>query len=285
MPMNTINRFLFKDLNIRGQHLSLNDAWQEMIQNRSYSPLVRQLFGELSALAIFLASGMKHQGKLTLQIQGDGVVSLLLVEVSSELKIRGMVRANGTIKPSDSLDKILGKGQIVATLYNAQTDHSFQSLVPRNSQGLVATFEDYFSQSEQLDSKLWVSSTKDNLSAMLIQKMPEADQYNTEGWHRVCTLAGTVTDKELSELDAERLLHRLFHEETLQLFEADWVSYECTQNKERFEKIIFDLGEQDARDLLNEQGEISIHNEICNEHLFFDEQDVNRIFTSKFPEE
>jgi len=251
----------------------------------SYSPLVRQLFGELSALAIFLASGMKHQGKLTLQIQGDGVVSLLLVEVSSELKIRGMVRANGTIKPSDSLDKILGKGQIVATLYNAQTDHSFQSLVPRNSQGLVATFEDYFSQSEQLDSKLWVSSTKDNLSAMLIQKMPEADQYNTEGWHRVCTLAGTVTDKELSELDAERLLHRLFHEETLQLFEADWVSYECTQNKERFEKIIFDLGEQDARDLLNEQGEISIHNEICNEHLFFDEQDVNRIFTSKFPEE
>ncbi|WP_291927507.1 Hsp33 family molecular chaperone HslO [Candidatus Thioglobus sp.] len=283
--MNTINRFLFKDLNIRGQHLSLNDAWQEMIQNRSYSPLVRQLFGELSALAIFLASGMKHQGKLTLQIQGDGVVSLLLVEVSSELKIRGMVRANGTIKPSDSLDKILGKGQIVATLYNAQTDHSFQSLVPRNSQGLVATFEDYFSQSEQLDSKLWVSSTKDNLSAMLIQKMPEADQYNTEGWHRVCTLAGTVTDKELSELDAERLLHRLFHEETLQLFEADWVSYECTQNKERFEKIIFDLGEQDARDLLNEQGEISIHNEICNEHLFFDEQDVNRIFTSKFPEE
>ena len=283
--MNTINRFLFKDLNIRGQHLSLNDAWQEMIQNRSYSPLVRQLFGELSALAIFLASGMKHQGKLTLQIQGDGVVSLLLVEVSSELKIRGMVRANGTIKPSDSLDKILGKGQIVATLYNAQTDHSFQSLVPRNSQGLVATFEDYFSQSEQLDSKLWVSSTKDNLSAMLIQKMPEADQYNTEGWHRVCTLAGTVTDKELSELDAERLLHRLFHKETLQLFEADWVSYECTQNKERFEKIIFDLGEQDARDLLNEQGEISIHNEICNEHLFFDEQDVNRIFTSKFPEE
>jgi len=283
--MNTINRFLFKDLNVRGQHLSLNDAWQEMIQNRSYSPLVRQLFGELSALAIFLASGMKHQGKLTLQIQGDGVVSLLLVEVSSELKIRGMVRANGTIKPSDSLDKILGKGQIVATLYNAQTDHSFQSLVPRNSQGLVATFEDYFSQSEQLDSKLWVSSTKDNLSAMLIQKMPEADQYNTEGWHRVCTLAGTVTDKELSELDAERLLHRLFHEETLQLFEADWVSYECTQNKERFEKIIFDLGEQDARDLLNEQGEISIHNEICNEHLFFDEQDVNRIFTSKFPEE
>ena len=276
--MNTINRFLFKELDIRGQYLSLDDAWQDMILDRGYSAQVRQLFGELSALGVFLASGMKHKGKLTLQIQGDGIVSLLLVEVTNDLKIRGMVRSSEAIVEGDPLDKILGKGQIVATLYNEQTDHSFQSLVSRNSKGLIATFEDYFSQSEQLDSKLWVSSTQDNLSAMLLQKMPEADHSDSEGWIRVGALAATITNEELNLLDAESLLHRLFHEETLQLFGADWVSYECAQNRERFERIIFDLGEQDARDLLKEQGEISIHNEICNEHLFFDEQDVNRIF-------
>ena len=130
--MNTINRFLFKDLDIRGQHLSLIDTWQDMIQNRGYSLPVRQLFGELSALAIFLANGIKHEGKLTLQVQGSGIVSLLLVEVTSDLKIRGMVRSDSTIEEEDSLDKILGEGQIVATLYNSQTDHSFQSLVPIN---------------------------------------------------------------------------------------------------------------------------------------------------------
>ncbi len=278
--MNTINRFLFKDLDIRGQHLSLIDTWQELIQNRGYSVPVRQLFGELSALAIFLANGIKHKGKLTLQVQGSGVVSLLLVEVTSNLKIRGMVRSDGTIEEDDSLDKILGEGQIVATLYNSQTDHSFQSLVPINQKGLIETFEDYFFQSEQLESRLWVSSTQENLCAMLLQKMPEADQHDSEGWHRVGTLSDTITQDELNSLDAESLLHRLFHEETLQLFNADWVSYECEQNKERFEKIIYDLGEQDARDLLKERGEIAIHNEICNEHLFFDEQDVNRIFTT-----
>ncbi|MDC0407263.1 Hsp33 family molecular chaperone HslO [Candidatus Thioglobus sp.] len=278
--MNTINRFLFKDLDIRGQHLSLIDTWQDMIQNRGYSVLVRQLFGELSALAIFLANGIKHKGKLTLQVQGSGIVSLLLVEVTSDLKIRGMVRSDGTIEEDDSLDKILGEGQIVATLYNSQTDHSFQSLVPINQKGLIATFEDYFFQSEQLESRLWVSSTQENLCAMLLQKMPEADQHDSEGWHRVGTLSDTITQDELISLDAESLLHRLFHEETLQLFNADWVGYECEQNKERFEKIIYDLGEQDARDLLKERGEIAIHNEICNEHLFFDEQDVDRIFAT-----
>ena len=278
--MNTINRFLFKDLDIRGQHLSLIDTWQDMIQNRGYSVLVRQLFGELSALAIFLANGIKHKGKLTLQVQGSGIVSLLLVEVTSDLKIRGMVRSDSTIEEDDSLDKILGEGQIVATLYNSQTDHSFQSLVPINQKGLIATFEDYFFQSEQLESRLWVSSTQENLCAMLLQKMPEADQHDSEGWHRVGTLSDTITQDELISLDAESLLHRLFHEETLQLFNADWVGYECEQSKERFEKIIYDLGEQDARDLLKERGEIAIHNEICNEHLFFDEQDVNRIFAT-----
>ena len=83
--MNTINRFLFKELDIRGQYLSLDDAWQDMILDRGYSEQVRQLFGELSALGVFLASGMKHKGKLTLQIQGDGIVSLLLVEVTNDL--------------------------------------------------------------------------------------------------------------------------------------------------------------------------------------------------------
>ena len=190
-----------------------------------------------------------------------------------------MIRSNGTIKEDDNLDTVLGEGQMVATLYNTQTDHSFQSLIPRNPLGLISTFEDYFSQSEQLDSKLWVSSTKDNLSAMLIQKMPEIKNNDEEGWIRITALASTITNQELCSLDAEQLLHRLFHEETVQLFEQDQVDYECQQDRRRFEKIIFDLGEEDARNLLEERGEISIHNEVCNEHLFFNEQDLDRIFT------
>ncbi|RUM79636.1 MAG: Hsp33 family molecular chaperone HslO, partial [Candidatus Thioglobus sp.] len=137
---------------------------------------------------------------------------------------------------------------------------------------------DYFAQSEQLDSKLWVSSTQDNLSAMLIQKMPVSKSNDEEDWHRITALSNTITKSELCDLTAEQLLHRLFHEETVELFEDNTIDYECHQDRVRFEKIIFDLGEQDARDLLQEQGEISIHNEICNEHLFFNEQDLDRIF-------
>ncbi len=279
--MNSIRKFLFKELDIRGQHLSINSSWQQIIENRGYSKLVRQLFGELSALAIMLANGMKHKGKLTMQIQGDGIVSLLLVEVTHDLKIRGMVRSSGSIDSSIDLDKVLGKGQIVATLYNSQTEKSFQSLVPRNPKGLIKTFEDYFSQSEQLSSKLWISSTKNNLSAVLIQKLPDSKQEHEDDWGRVVSLAKTITNKELCKLSAESLLYRLFNEEIVELFPAEQVYYECLQEREKFEKIVFDLGEQDARDLLKERGEITIHNEICNTHVFFNEEDLDRIFTRK----
>ncbi len=276
--MNTINRFLFKELDIRGQHLSINNSWAELIYERGYSPSVRKLLGELSALAIMLANGMKHKGKITMQIQGNGIVSLLLVEVTNDLKIRGMVRSSGAINDTDNLDETLGEAQIVATLYNSQTDSSFQSIVPRNSQGLIQTFEDYFSQSEQLDSKLWISSTKDNLSAILIQKMPESKQNNQEDWNRISSLASTITNDELCSLSVDSLLHRLFHEEVVELFEDKSIEYKCNKDRERFEKIVFDLGEQDARSLLKERGEISIHNEICNTHIFFDSADLDRIF-------
>jgi molecular chaperone Hsp33 len=279
--MNSIRRFLFKELDIRGQHLSINSSWQQIIENRGYSKLVRQLFGELSALAIMLANGMKHKGKLTMQIQGDGIVSLLLVEVTHDLKIRGMVRSSGSIDSSIDLDKVLGKGQIVATLYNSQTEKSFQSLVPRNPKGLIKTFEDYFSQSEQLSSKLWISSTKNNLSAVLIQKLPDSKQEHEDDWGRVVSLAKTITNKELCKLSAESLLYRLFNEEIVELFPAEQVYYECLQEREKFEKIVFDLGEQDARDLLKERGEITIHNEICNTHVFFNEEDLDRIFVTR----
>ena len=275
--MNSIRRFLFKDLDIRGQYLSLDSTWQEINQNRGYPEVIRNLFGEVAALSVMLANGMKHKGNLTIQIQGNGYINLILVEVTHDLKIRGMVRT----KDDENLardDDLFGKAMIVATLYNSQTDKHFQSIVPRNPKGLVQTFEDYFATSEQLESRIWIASNKDNLSAMLIQKMPEDKNHDSENWDRVTTLAQTITDEELIKLDAQSILHRLFHQEVLELFDEKFVKYECLQNKDKFEKVIFNLGVKEARKLLDENCEIAIHNEICNKHIFFNAKDLDRIF-------
>ncbi len=278
---NYIQRFLFKDLNIRGQVIQLNDAWQSMLKDRHYPPVMTKLLGELTAFSVIMATGMKHTGKITLQIQGSGPITLLVVEVTHDLKIRGVAKTNETVAQQASLDELLGDAQILVTLENTQTNHHFQSYVERVGDTMIDAFENFLSQSEQLPSKLWLSATSDALGGVLIQKMPDTDERDSDGWNRIYHVSRTVTDKELTQLEPEALLHRLFHEEQVELFEAQPIQYECPQDKERVDAMLLSLGEEEARKLLKEQGEIVIYNEICNFHVRYGEAEINALFEQK----
>ncbi|MDX1351748.1 MAG: Hsp33 family molecular chaperone HslO, partial [Thiomicrorhabdus sp.] len=172
----------------------------------------------------------------------------------------------------------LGDGQILMTLENTQTQHHFQSYVPREGDSVSQAFESYLSQSEQLPSKLWLAADEQSIGGVLIQKMPETDGHDEDGWERVVHITTTVRDDELPRLASEELLHRLFHEELLELFNADEVQYECPQDKERVTNMLLSLGEEEVRKVLDEQGEIVIHNEMCNYHLRFNKQDIDELF-------
>lgn len=283
MNNNSIQRFLFKELNIRGQVIQLNEAWQSMIQDRHYPDPIRQLLGKLTAFSVIMANGMKHTGKITLQVQGSGPITLLVVEVTHDLKIRGVAKTNETIQEQASLDELLGDGQILVTLENIQTNHHFQSYVDRSGDNIEAAFENFLSQSEQLPSKIWLAASDEALGGVLIQKMPESDELDADGWDRIHSLTTTVTDEELAQLDSETLLHRLFHEETVELFEPQTIHYECPEDKERVTDMLKSLGEEEVRRILEEQGEIVIHNEMCNFHMRFNQEDVDALFAEDKP--
>lgn len=280
MTNNSIQRFLFKELNIRGQVIQLNEAWQSMIQDRHYPVAIRQLLGKLTAFSVIMANGMKHTGKITLQVQGNGPITLLVVEVTHDLKIKGVAKTNETIPEQATLDELLGDGQILVTLENTQTQHHFQSYVDRTGDNIEETFENFLSQSEQLPSKIWLAATDIALGGVLIQKMPESDDLDADGWDRIHSLTTTVTDDELTQLETETLLHRLFHEETVELFEPQTITYECPEDKERVTNMLKSLGEEEVRKILEEQGEIVIHNEMCNFHMRFNQADVDDLFAA-----
>lgn len=275
---NAVQRFLFKDLNIRGQHIQLNESWQKMVKDRHYPPSIIELLGELTAVSILLASGMKHQGRVTMQVQGSGPISLLVVDVTDDLKIRGVAKTNQDIGNQTTLDELLGDGQILMTMENTQTQHHFQSYVPREGSSIAEAFEVFLSQSEQLPSKLWLSADESALGGIMIQKMPETDSTDHDAWDRISHLTATVNDQELTSLQSEELVHRLFHEELVELFDAQEVIYECPKDDSKVKKMLFSLGEDEVHRLLEEEGEIVIHNEMCNYHIRFDKDDVEDIF-------
>lgn len=279
--MNQIKRFLFKNIDIKAQYLSVGSVWKKIIKGRGYNQITQKMLGEICSLGIILANGMKHNGKIILQIQGTGKVSLLFVEVDNKLNIRGFARENGKIIDGNLID-ILGDTQIVITLYNSQTKSNFQSIIPLNKNGLIDTFEDYFTNSDQIDSKFLITTNNDNLSAILIQKLPKSGNKTKEqsfdDWERVNILLTTITDKELQTLALEELLLRVFSEDDIEVFDGSLIEYQCQLNLDKFAKIIIDMGEDEARKILSENGVIAINNEICNENIVFSKNDVEKIF-------
>ncbi len=283
MSINAVQRFLFKEHDIRGQHIQLNESWQQMVQDRHYPEPIIKLLGELTAVSILMASGMKHKGRITTQIQGTGPITLLVVDVTHDLKIRGVAKTNSEIKAENTLSELLGDGQILVTLENTQTQHHFQSYVAREGDSIAASFEQFLSQSEQLPSKLWLAASAEALGGVMIQKLPDSEHatHDEDAWDRVSHLASTVSDNELTQLPAEELIHRLFHEELVELFDAAEVNYECPQDRSKVETMLISLGEAEVRKILEEQGEIVIHNEMCNFHLRFDASDIDKLFANE----
>lgn len=281
MSQNAIQRFLFKELNIRGQHIRLQESWQAMTKERHYPESIVKMFGELTAMSVLLANGMKHRGRITLQVQGSGPITLLVVDVTHDLKIRGVAKTNKTITTETTLDELLGDGKILMTLENTQTQHHYQSYVPRDGETIAECFETYLSQSEQLPSKIWLSADAENLGGVMIQKMPGTDGYDEDGWERIVHLTTTVKGDELIHLPATELLHRLFHEETLEMFNAEEVVYECPEDKKRVTDMLLSLGEAEVRSILKDEGEIVIHNEMCNFHMRFNEADMDELFAKE----
>ncbi len=280
----TIRRFLFEGLDIRGAFVQLGSAWQHMQHDRNYQPTVAQLLGETAAVTALIAAQLKQPGRLTLQLRGGGPVPLLVMDCNEQLQLRGMARSNPVVLPAP-VPELLGAnqgGQLMLSLDLPTARQPYQSYVPMSGNSIAEIFEHYLEQSEQQPSRLFALAGPKTASCLFLQKMPDADVRDPDGWSRITQLASTVKPNELLELDAEDLLRRLFHEEIeahgIRLYDPQEVVYHCPEDWEKIRDMIRSLGHADARTIVEEHGEIVVHDDICNRTYRFSPADVEALF-------
>ncbi|MBI2275792.1 MAG: Hsp33 family molecular chaperone HslO [Dechloromonas sp.] len=281
-----VRRFLFEGLDIRGAIVHLGEAWQQMQAGRDYQPTVAQLLGETAAVTALIAGQLKQPGRLTLQLRGNGPIQLLVMDCNEQLQMRGMARSNPVVLPAP-VQELLGAaqgGQLMMSLDMPDARQPYQSFVPMVGDSIAAIFEHYLEQSEQQPSRLFATAAPKAAACLFLQKMPDADQRDPDGWHRISQLASTVKPAELLELDAESLLTRLFHEDMAQhgirLYDPLPVVYHCPQDWTKVRDMIRSLGREDAEIILAEHGEILIKDDICNHEYRFSAADVAVLFDS-----
>lgn len=288
---NYSRRFTLDNLDIRGQVVRMTDVWQAIYRGRGYGAPVRRFLGELACVTVLVGAGLKQAGRTTLQIQRKHAEReapayagpLAVLDCTDALQVRGMAGAladQGAQADSLSFARWVGGGTLAITLAYASSDQVYQSIVPVSGLSVAECFEHYFDQSEQLPTHLWLFASEQGAGALLLQKLPMADARDPDGWARVERLAASVTGRELTELDAETLLRRLFGEEDVRVYAPKAVTYGCRRDVRKVESMLRSLGRDEVEATLAEQGEIVVRDDICDQEYRFSAEDVARLFSA-----
>lgn len=282
-----LHRFLFESTQVRGEWVRLSESWQMIQQTADYPVAVKKVLGEALGAISLLMESLKINGSMIMQIRGTQPVTLLVVQATSTGGLRAVAKWDGPIDENASFGDLFGKGTLVITIESQDSGKRYQSLVELSGDNLADSLQAYFEQSEQLSTRLWLAANDKTVSGFMLQNLPldpavkqhhdKLESYQNY-WEHLTILADTISHDELLELDLPTLLHRLFHEETIRLFEGHSLAFECSCSQEKVENTIRSLGETEANEILEEQGSISIQCEFCNRLYNLDAVDVKHLF-------
>ena len=293
-----VRSFLFEQLDIRGAWVQLDQTWRNMIAGRGYAAATTRLLGEMAAVTALLAGNLKQPGRLTFQLRGEGAVNRLVMDCNEQMQLRGMAHeasknedmaheapkneamAHETAAlESGALDALLGEGFLTLTLDAPDMRQPYQSQVPLIGDSLAAVFEHYLAQSEQQPARLWLAANGKTAAGLFLQALPRAHERDEDGWNRVQILANTLGHDELLKFNSMDLLARLFPEEDVRVYDPRPVVWHCPEDWEKITAMLRSIGRAECESIVQEVGEIHVHDEICNRDYRLNAAEVGKLFS------
>lgn len=283
--IDSLRRFLFENQPLRGHWLRLEESWAEALAHQRYAPEVRQLLGEAMAAAALLAASLKFQGTLALQINAEGPLQMLVAQATHDLGLRALARVDDSDVTGLGFRELVGEAQLTVTLEGADRNANWQGIVPLEGDSLAECLETYFSSSEQLPTRVALAADAHRIAGLMLQKLPSPAQSGeaAEGrvrelWDEAGLLLRTASNRELLDAEPEELLPRLFGAHELRLFAPQRARFRCRCSPERVAGMLRSLGEAEVRDILTEQGAVTVTCEFCQRPYRFDAVDVEQLF-------
>lgn len=293
MACDQLQRFIFDGTAVRGEVVQLQQTYQEVLRNQDYPEVIQQVLGRMLAACALLTATVKLDGTLSMEVRGDGPTRLLMAESNPGThqraqQLRGIARfdAQALAELEETrLEDLVGQGRLIITM-DPRVGKRYQGIVALEEPTIAGCIETYFAQSEQLPTRLWLAADNQAAAGMLLQQLPkEAGQAiqeddtptDEDAWNRISHLAATLTATELTSLSTRQILHRLFHEEQLRLFDPAPVIFACTCSRERFANALHQLGAEELRSILREQGEVETQCHFCNTEYVFTAADIEAL--------
>ncbi len=275
MSADSVVPFVFESLPVRGALIQLSASWQRMLEDHDYDDLIRDTLGHAAAATGLIAQSLKFDGAVTLQILGEGALTMLVMQCSSELELRGMATYDPSV-PAKDFSELVQVAQCAITVDNG--DRPYQGIVEINRSSLSASLQNYFDRSVQVPSHIALVSDGNKACGLLLQQMPGRMAIDIDDWTRLGLIADTLS---LADFDAPAgidLLRKLFAEDDIRVFDAKPVRFNCRCSVARAEQVLKMLGEAEVRDAMHTLGHIEVVCEYCGKQRHFDSIDVSRLF-------
>ncbi len=276
-----LHRFLLERAGVRGALVRLGPAWREVASRADYPPAVRSLLGESLAASALLTANIKLDGELSVQLKSTGALRLLFAECTDQGRLRGLARWEPPLPQTLSL-AALPQAVMAITIGNVERGRRYQGLVELRAADLAGVLENYFAQSEQLPARLVLAADGEHAVGLMLQKLPDegghAAAADADAWTRVMHLTATLGAAELLATAPEQLLYRLYHEESVRLFEPRPLAFGCSCSRERVAAMLRSLGREEVEATLDAQdGRIEVHCEFCAQRYQFDRVDAEHL--------
>lgn len=280
-----LHRYLFEQFAVRGELVTVSETWKQILENHNYPLPVKNLLGELLVATSLLTATLKFAGDITVQLQGDGPMTLAVINGNNQQQMRGVARVQGEVPENADLKTLVGNGYLVITI-SPEEGERYQGVVGLGGDTLAACLEDYFMRSEQLPTRLFIRTGEVDgqpaAGGMLLQVLPAQDA-QTNDFEHLATLTETVKAEELFNLSATDVLWRLYHEEEVTVYDPQAVEFKCTCSRERCAGALKTLPDEEIDSIMAEDGEIDMHCDYCGSHYVFNSMDIAEIRNNASP--
>ena len=280
---------------LRGRLVRLGSAVEAVLAGHRYPAPVAAMLAETLAMGAVLASGLKYDGVFTVQIQGDGPVGLIVVDVASDGGIRGYARFDAARlhaagpEPENPVPRLIGAGHMAFTVDQGPNTERYQGITPLEGATLGDCAHAYFRQSEQMETAIAICASNmaaaaavPRAAALMIQRLPATDLLDTEtedDWRRAVVMMSSVTARELldSALGAADILYRLFHEDGVRVYRQRPLRHTCRCSRDKVERTLRSFAADEVREMA-EDGRLTVTCEFCKTAYVFDEDALDALW-------
>ncbi len=278
-----LHRFLLERAGVRGVWVRLESSWRDVAARRDYPPHLAALLGQSLVASAMLTGHIKFDGALSLELKSAGALRLLFAEATDNGRLRGLARWREDVPAAEApvaLDA-LPQAVLAITIGSAVRGNRYQGLVELAAPDLATALEGYFRQSEQLPTRIMLAADGEQAVGLMLQRLPGAHgndaEVDDESWSRVGHLTATLQRSELMTLSPEALLYRLYHEESVRLFDPQPLQFGCSCSRARVTQMLHSLGEDEVQAALDANDDVvEVTCEFCAETYCFDRVDAMR---------